>query len=234
MASTGTWLSGDSLSPSFLNMRGSSALTTTGFSTNTLQAETGSTVSALGQTVMMSTLSATDVDASQISCSALSIQGSIVYLNVHGIGASAVPVIDLFRARGSWTTPTAPTANAQQLAIYGAGGYDGANWYRKGRLEWESTESWVAGSKTGTRVNINVTPTGSATAADVAAFDGSGLSVVGTSSQNSLNVRANEGALSGDDSGTAGDIAWGADSGTTYVYVCTSADSWMRAALSPF
>jgi hypothetical protein len=152
MASTGTWLSGDSLSPSLLNLRGSSALTTTGFSTNTLQAEAGSTISALGQTVTMSTLSATDIDsadvnASKVSCSNVSLIDGRLQLYRGG----DTPIIDMFHAQGSWQTPTAPSADAQQLGIYSAGGYNGANWFVTGRLEWESTESWVAGAKTGTR-----------------------------------------------------------------------------------
>ena len=39
---------------------------------------------------------------------------------------------------------------------------------------------------------------------------------------------------SGTASGAAGDICWGTNSGTSYLYVCASTDSWMRAALSPF
>lgn len=38
----------------------------------------------------------------------------------------------------------------------------------------------------------------------------------------------------GTSAGTAGDIAWGLGSGTTFLYVCVSANSWFRTALSPF
>ncbi len=42
------------------------------------------------------------------------------------------------------------------------------------------------------------------------------------------------GGLAGDAAGTAGDIAWGSSSGVSFLYVCTSANSWMRATLNPF
>lgn len=42
------------------------------------------------------------------------------------------------------------------------------------------------------------------------------------------------GGLAGDATGTAGDIAWGSSSGNTWLYVCTSADSWHRTELNPF
>ncbi len=43
-----------------------------------------------------------------------------------------------------------------------------------------------------------------------------------------------EGALGGKDPGTVGDIAWGSSSGVSFLYVCVSTDSWMRATLNPF
>lgn len=38
----------------------------------------------------------------------------------------------------------------------------------------------------------------------------------------------------GTSAGSAGDIAWGVGSGTTFLYVCISTNSWFRTALSPF
>lgn len=52
------WAEGDALSPSNLNNNTASATSVTGFSTNTLSAEVGSTVSALGNLVSASTFSA--------------------------------------------------------------------------------------------------------------------------------------------------------------------------------
>ncbi len=42
------------------------------------------------------------------------------------------------------------------------------------------------------------------------------------------------GGLAGDAPGTTGDIAWGSSSNVSFLYVCTSASSWMRATLNPF
>lgn len=42
------------------------------------------------------------------------------------------------------------------------------------------------------------------------------------------------GGLAGDATGTAGDVAWGSSSGVSFLYVCVSANSWMRTALNPF
>ncbi len=55
------WAEGDALSPSNLNNNSASATSLTGFSTNTLGAETGSSISALGNVFSASTLSATEI-----------------------------------------------------------------------------------------------------------------------------------------------------------------------------
>lgn len=49
-----------------------------------------------------------------------------------------------------------------------------------------------------------------------------------------LGIATNAGAPAGNSAGTTGDIMWGTNSGASFIYVCTSANSWMRAALSPF
>ena len=54
------WAEGDALSPSNLNNNSASATSVAGFSTNTLSAETGSSISALGNLVSASTFSAGD------------------------------------------------------------------------------------------------------------------------------------------------------------------------------
>ena len=38
----------------------------------------------------------------------------------------------------------------------------------------------------------------------------------------------------GDSAGTQGTIKWGVISSTTYIFVCTSTDSWNRVATEPF
>lgn len=55
-------------------------------------------------------------------------------------------------------------------------------------------------------------------------------------SGSTINIaEANAGSgLGGGAAGTAGDIAWGSSSGATFLYLCVSANSWMRIALSPF
>lgn len=42
------------------------------------------------------------------------------------------------------------------------------------------------------------------------------------------------GGLAGDATGTVGDITWGSSSGVSFLYVCVSTNSWMRATLNPF
>jgi len=49
-----------------------------------------------------------------------------------------------------------------------------------------------------------------------------------------IRIATDAGAIAGTDAGNAGDIMWGVDSDTSYLYVCTSANSWMRATLNPF
>jgi len=49
-----------------------------------------------------------------------------------------------------------------------------------------------------------------------------------------MRIASNAGTIAGNASGNTGDIMWGTASDTSYLYVCTSTDSWMRAALSPF
>ena len=49
-----------------------------------------------------------------------------------------------------------------------------------------------------------------------------------------IRIATNAGNIAGGDDGNTGDIMWGEDSGNTFLYVCTSADSWQRAALDPF
>ena len=44
----------------------------------------------------------------------------------------------------------------------------------------------------------------------------------------------NSAPASGTASGGVGEITWAVGSGTTYLYVCVSANSWHRVALSPF
>lgn len=58
-----TWQSGDSLSPSILNLRAASASTSGGYSTNTLLAESGTTISASTFALSVGTISATNVQA---------------------------------------------------------------------------------------------------------------------------------------------------------------------------
>lgn len=48
-----------------------------------------------------------------------------------------------------------------------------------------------------------------------------------------ISIRSNPPAA-GDASGVAGEVAWGMASGTTFFYVCLSANSWHRVALDPF
>ena len=134
------WAEGDALSPSNLNNNSASATSVTGFSTNTLTAETGSAISALGQTLTVSALSS--------------------------VGTAIADAV--------WTS------------------------------------------------NISV---GSTLTATAVVLSGSTILVTETGTG---------GGLAGDAAGAAGEIAWGSSSNASFIYVCVSANSWMRATLNPF
>lgn len=120
-------------------------------------------------------------------------------------------------------------------------GSGNAEWYSRGptTIRVDSDAAAVAGGKA---LNIE-TGTGGAKLArffDTGAFvAGSGTSTGSALLQTSghtINV-AEAGAggeLAGDAAGAAGDIAWGCSSAVSYLYVCVSTNSWMRAALTPF
>lgn len=64
-------------------------------------------------------------------------------------------------------------------------------------------------------------------------FGGTGQ-IITSASTIRLAEAATGGGLAGTAAGTAGDIAWGSSSGVSYLYVCVSTNSWMRATLNPF
>ena len=62
--------------------------------------------------------------------------------------------------------------------------------------------------------------------------DGDPLTPTSIVNQNS--ITSSGAPTAGDSAGTAGSIKWGIISATTYLFVCTSSNSWERVALSPF
>lgn len=144
------WADGDALSPTNLNLRGESASSVGGYSTNTLKAESGSIISSLGYTLK----------ASAVSSVGTTIVGALWTSNV-SVGSSST-----FRG-----------VDMQALTA-------------------------TTGVFSGSTVRVAEAGTG--------------------------------GGLAGDATGTAGDIAWGSSSNVSFLYVCVSANSWMRTALLPF
>lgn len=62
--------------------------------------------------------------------------------------------------------------------------------------------------------------------------DGDPLTPTTIVNQNS--ITSSGAPTAGTSSGTTGSLKWGVISATTYLFVCTSTDSWSRVALVPF
>lgn len=67
-----------------------------------------------------------------------------------------------YRSRGDFETPL-PVQSGDALLSSIGNGFDGANWINASRLRFYADGNWITGSHTPTRMEIDITPSGSAT-----------------------------------------------------------------------
>jgi len=82
---------------------------------------------------------------------------------VYGTGTSGSPSLTLngYRARGTGSTVIAPVQSGDALLTLIGAGYDGANFINGSRIRFYADTDWVTGAYTPTRMDFEVTPSGS-------------------------------------------------------------------------
>ncbi|KKM22369.1 hypothetical protein LCGC14_1626040 [marine sediment metagenome] len=125
---------------------------------------------------------------------------------------------------------------------------------RLGALPYSSNSAPIVVAFTQGRVSSNILSVGGGTSAGLAAtevdiytaannntatgtrqvrVDSAGRLILSASTLSMAEAGA-AGGLAGDATGEAGEIAWGSSSNVSFLYVCVSSNSWMRATLNPF
>lgn len=128
-----------------------------------------------------------------------------------------------------------------------AGTSRGITWFSDASIRWVATcnEAAESGSDAGSDFQLQLradAASASSVALHVTRATGNvGLGLGNTQptelldvSGSTIRLRTPIAAITGTAVGNAGDIMWGPASGTTFLYVCTSTNSWSRVALSPF
>lgn len=127
-----------------------------------------------------------------------------------------------------------PSVNAETAIILS--GYTASDLYYLGRLQASGTTQTAFRFMHGENVIWQVVPS-----TDDIQFR-TGNVAVGTQvpteqlhlSGATVRIATSSASIAGNASGNTGDMMWGPASGVTYLYVCTSGNSWARAALNPF
>lgn len=159
------------------------------------------------------------------------LQGDQVQIHTWGGGIGVAPSFLCKQAEGTVSAPTSVVTSSLIASLRGDG-YNGTAFVAGPlRILGEATEQWSQLSN-GCKWRFITTPSGSSVAqTDVTIQAGIGLTVNSGTLISNRTIRSELSASpTGTAAGTIGDIRW--DNG--FVYVCTSTNSWKRAALSAF
>jgi len=103
-----------------------------------------------------------------------------------GTGSLGSPsfTVNGYRARGTGTTVMQPVQSGDALASWIGAGYDGANFQSASRVRLYADGSWITGTYYPTRIDFEITPSGSATRRAQATLRGDSLDLVSGSTYN--------------------------------------------------
>lgn len=209
------WASGDTLDSATLNLRGASASSNTGFSTNTIRKESGTDLVFVGAnfdnvlpTGLINFGSAVsrwrDAHLTSAYVGNIFAPGGTGTVN---LGIQAFDTIYLIAPRQN--AASGVTAKSSRLQFQSAAWDGSAQSYQEFTLELTSLQTGPL------RGQLQV-------------LDGSGATIFGIR-RDSI-VISNTSSPTGLSSGVTGQLAWDA----SFIYVCTSTNSWRRATLAAF
>lgn len=204
------WQEGDILGPTNLNSKGASATSSGGFSTNTLQAESGATLNITPGTVLVSEITqAREAFAWGGGAPSTTYCRLTTNLTEDQYGLA-------WNYKRSNNTQDDPTKSSWRMTGGHAGG--ASAWFVSYAPAGASTHSfalYVDPHFTVVGDSGFIAPTGPET-----------LQVSGST------MRLNDSFIpaTGTSSGRTGDISWGSG----FIYVCVSTNSWRRATLAAF